>query len=285
MLNSLRSGPWGALIFALGATVWILAHSPSFTECATYPNQKQHNQTLEEGVSRLPSFTRVQECLTGFLETNKDFLMLLATVTIAWFTGTLWRSTEKLWLVSKQAADAATLSAKAAIGIELPIIRALSPKLIDVGAPIPDHGPYAGGIVEEAAPNKYAVIGHVIFRNDGRTPAFPLQLAIGHRVAQELPTKPAFTCTETIAPGKILPIQGEEVWIDARYQMEFSAGEIAAIKSETTRLWLYCSLTYSDFLTERHEVHFCWLWGRPDKTGIFYFTSQCDPPPAYRQKS
>lgn len=58
--------------------------------------------------------------VAGVLERHEKLLIVAATITIAWFTGTLWRATDRLWQagekqigVSQKAADAAKLAADA----------------------------------------------------------------------------------------------------------------------------------------------------------------------------
>jgi hypothetical protein len=85
-----------------------------------------------------------------------------------------------------KAAEAAELSARAAIGIELPVIRAITTDLIYTDKLISSEGPY-GGIVNDRSPTKYSAIGYIRFENHGRTPAFPEKISVGWKVAEKLP--------------------------------------------------------------------------------------------------
>ena len=148
---------------------------------------------------------------------------------LAAFTIKLVQITRDLWVVTKEsadaarkAADAADLSAHAALGMELPIVRATRPAdLLMLDKPVPVDKPY-GGIVADHFPSQYSAVSAIYFRNDGRTPAFPLQMQVGYRALEKLP------------PGA--RTQGGQAW-----------------------LWRYCSLTYRDFVGIK-EKRFCWRW-------------------------
>jgi hypothetical protein len=113
---------------------------------------------------------------------------------VAAFTIKLVQITRDLWVVTKEsadaarkAADAADLSAHAALGMELPIVRATRPAdLLMLDKPVPVDKPY-GGIVADHFPSQYSAVSAIYFRNDGRTPAFPLQMQVGYRALEKLP--------------------------------------------------------------------------------------------------
>jgi hypothetical protein len=228
--------------------------------------------------------------IADLIGNHKDQIDALSTLLIAVFTVVLAASTVFLWLATRRvaratvvAADAANLTARAAVGLELPIVRAVGPELFDLNEPIADEGPYVAGNEDGPAPGPYNVISTITFRNDGRTPAFPMRVGIAHTLSKTLPAVPVYSLIMDVPTDQIIP-NNTSLDIDVQYQMAFSQAASAAIAAETTHLWLYCYLTYADFLDDTHEIRFCWRWGRPDKTGIFYFTNECDAPAAYRRK-
>src|SRR5262245_45750693 len=87
---------------------------------------------------------------------------------VAAFTIKLVQITRDLWVVTKEsadaarkAADAADLSAHAALGMELPIVRATRPAdLLMLDKPVPVDKPY-GGIVAD----QYSAVSAIYFRN------------------------------------------------------------------------------------------------------------------------
>lgn len=156
-----------------------------------------------------------------------------------------------------------------------------------VDKPIPSRGAYiASGIIGHLPVipgEKFAVVPHVGFRNDGRTPAFPLQLSVGHTVAPYLENEPAYTKIVRLPLGHILAPDCEtDISVD--YMMEFSEEEVEAIGTQSAYLWLYCQLAYTDFVDDRHEPRFCWNWDCPDGVGSYYFTSDNNVPIDYRRK-
>jgi hypothetical protein len=118
----------------------------------------------------------------------------VATGFIAWFTWTLRQSTEKMWIETKKAADAADLSAKAVTIVEFPIIRTLwiGPDLLSVDGLIElgMSGESYGGVVNDGPPTEFSVVSEIEYRNYGRSPAFPIQMHIGYAVVQRLPEIP-----------------------------------------------------------------------------------------------
>src|SRR5206468_1190438 len=123
----------------------------------------------------------------------------LATAAIAWFTWTLWRSNEKMWAVTKVAADAADRSARAAIGIELPIIQI-----------VPD-GIGWGDTLEDGIQRHYCSVGQFTFKNVGRTKAFPTEFRCGWTLGATLPSEPIYQYLKTFGIGSIIePMPGDE---------------------------------------------------------------------------
>jgi hypothetical protein len=69
---------------------------------------------------------------------------------------------------ARKAADAADLSAHAALGMKLRIVRATRPAdLLMLDKPVPVDKPY-GGIVADHFPSQYSAVSAIYFRNDGR---------------------------------------------------------------------------------------------------------------------
>ena len=127
------------------------------------------------------------------LHSIEGVMTALATVAIAWFTWTLRQSTEKMWLETKKAADAADLSAKAVTIVEFPIIRTawIGPNLLAVEE-MPVHGDDYHGILNQGPPTKFSVIADIEYRNYGRSPAFPIEMLIRYFVGNKLPENPTY---------------------------------------------------------------------------------------------
>ena len=109
----------------------------------------------------------------------------VATIAIAWFTWTLRQSTEKMWLETKKAADAAMLNAQAAVAIELPIIKASPDKL-------------GGTVLKQGNQIEHVSVNFVTFSNVGRTKAFPVELRYGFAIGM-LPKEPEYALHRNVS--------------------------------------------------------------------------------------
>jgi hypothetical protein len=228
-------------------------------------------------------------------------LLVIGTAVLAVFTYRLWRDarvtaaasvkdTQESLRIAAQSADAARLIARAAIGIELPILRILPPDMIAMSEPIVDGETY-GGYVNDGLPTQYSGLGYFKCTNYGRTPAFPISFSCGWQVAATLPEPPIFIETAQINHAVVYrPEQdsAEPATIDAHFTIEVSDQEIEAIKKGGTWLWFYGCLYYEDFLGDRHNYRFCWRWADrnpPSGNQPFYtFASDGAPPGSYFEK-
>jgi hypothetical protein len=93
---------------------------------------------------------------------------------------------------STKAANAAERSARAAIAMELPVIRMIPPEdLVATDVLIGGEGSY-GGIVNDGPPTRFSAIGRFEVQNHGRTSAFPAIFSIGWAVTAKLPETPNY---------------------------------------------------------------------------------------------
>jgi len=192
----------------------------------------------------------------------------------------LYLTGEKQISLAQQSADAATLSAKAAIGMELPVIRANQfPGLINVGVRPAAGQPYrGGGVFTQNAPGQFSVVSSIEFTNHGRTPAFPIKMMVGWKVAKSLPEEPDYFHEIMSSPTAII---NPEAMFSASARIvvvELSPEQREKLSKQTAFIWLYVSLHYRDFLNLPHEARFCWR-----KTGGF--GTEGDPPAAYTAHS
>lgn len=228
-------------------------------------------------------------------------LLVIGTAVLAMFTYKLWRDarktaaasvkdTQESLRIAAQSADAATLSAKAAIGIELPILRIIPPDLIAMTEPIVDGETY-GGSVNDGLPTQYSGLGYFKCTNYGRTPAFPSSFSCGWQVTAILPESPIYSGTVQINHAVVYRPEKDDTepaTIDAHFTIEVSSQEIEAIKKGDAWLWFYGRLSYEDFMGGQHSYMFCWRWADrnpPSSNHPFYFfASDGDPPSSYLGK-
>lgn len=194
------------------------------------------------------------------------------TAILAFFAFKQSRDMKKSLALANKAADAADKSARAAIGLELPIIRMIPDNLISGSTQSGDEL-----IVSYA-------VSSIVFANYGRTSAFPIEVKSGMIIGDELPPEPRYSSNDMFAMDASLdpthsnqssPITREKRLTNCVVVLR--EGEHDKIHSDTTNVWLYCSLVYRDFMDERREVGLCWRltrygydreW-RPDTTPAY----------------
>ena len=80
------------------------AFSPTFQSCVSGESQSKSNSTTEKEPPRfLVNVSRYIQCSGTFLDQHGNGITALATIVIAAFTGTLWRSTSLQALLTKEA--------------------------------------------------------------------------------------------------------------------------------------------------------------------------------------
>jgi hypothetical protein len=254
---------------------------------AYYPN---HNQCPTFHVFLIVGVARVLEHFGDPNWVIADFTVILALSTICLWVVT-WRASvrqsrdmEASIAVALKAANAADLSARAAIGVESPIIRFDAPDLYKLAGPFPETGPL-GGPDQTGVPSRYSGVGWVIMRNGGRTAAFPSRFDIGWNVSATLHENPSYDHVYLFQRGTI--IREDHVKSDPycrfeiRLTIELSDEQIATIAKQTAHLWLYCRLHYTNFLEDRYEARACWAWTKPRGDGKYYWSGDGYPPSAY----
>ncbi|WP_156824735.1 hypothetical protein [Methylocystis rosea] len=214
------------------------------------------------------SLYKMTLALGSFVESHNGAITAIASIAVAVFTWTLWQSSEKMWIVTKIAADAAELSAKAAIGVELPILGIDAPDLNRIDAPVPKDGPY-GSANLEGLPDRYSVISWMHLRNAGRTPAFATDFAIGWCIAQVQPQKPSFDLVVPLDAGNIIEPKGE-LDVDLHYTIELTESQRDALRTKNQFLWVSAQFKYRDFLNQTRVVTASWRWSNPSG-GIYFF--------------
>lgn len=207
----------------------------------------------------------VLDWLIRFFEVKlTDILIVFFTAVLAYKTSGLFKETAGLRAAADQqaldmkasiaagqkAADAADQSARAAIAIELPIIR-IAPEPI--------------GTSEKRDGDKMIVsywVPGLIFSNLGRTKAFPIEIKCGMTCGQELPSEPHYSTSDSFALNHIFePDRGATPRKNlSDCSVIIPEGDGDRIYKGTLGLWFYCCLVYDDFMQTSHEAAFCWKW-------------------------
>jgi hypothetical protein len=216
--------------------------------------------------------------------------LLMAVVAIAQLAFFAWqlqlmrKSVEDAGAAASAAASAARsadLNARAAIGIELPILRVTPPELLSTSKLIADNGPY-GGMVNDRSPTKYSAVGNLELRNDGRTPAFLSEISVGWNVATTLPERPTYRRTDRLGHASIVRPGDTFMCHELHYGIELSDEELNSLRAGTTWLWFFGMIEYRDFLDDRRLAKFCWRFAnRNVGTKFYFFASDGNPPERY----
>jgi hypothetical protein len=171
------------------------------------------------------------------------------------------------------AARAADLSARAAVALELPIIRAL-PEGFAFGSSQDGDGPRI----------EYCVVVALVCSNLGRTKAFPVEVRCGFTIGDTLPDIPVYTFTKPFPIGLILQENGagQSPQININdFEIPLADGDEGRMRNRQVKFWFYYSIAYLDFMDVRHEVGFCWRWNG----GFGVNTFRVDDTPAYNRKT
>jgi hypothetical protein len=207
------------------------------------------------------------------------FALFAATIGLILATGVLgyfaYRQADDMKASIKAAetgADAAMLSARAAIAIELPIIRTAIGTL-----------GFALSKVGDAEETASAWVDHLTFSNLGKSKAFPIELRLGETIGDQLPKIPRYTYTKQFLPNYIFepdPRATPRMSID-QFTIDMSLADQGLLVSDQMQLWIYCCLVWDDFMGTRHESGFCWLWTGSAGKGAF----RVDQSAAYNHKT
>jgi hypothetical protein len=272
MLNAIRIVAIAAILL-LGAALCVFAvvESSAYHECVSKAEQQPSSQPQDERPSQILMARVIFRCLGDFVDKNNAAVTAISTVVIAIFTTILGLFTVSLARSTRVAANAADLSARAAIAIELPIIRANAGKL-----------GYGTG-QDERGQRHHVWVSGVIFSNLGRTKAFPIEVQIGCIIGDRLPKTPVYRFMGPFDTNAILnPVPEPAIEISlTKFEFEALPDIYERLRARSTNLWFYCNLIYLDFMQTRHESGFCWKCHETAGMG----TLLEDPTPAYNRKT
>jgi hypothetical protein len=195
--------------------------------------------------------------------------LMIVTGWLAWATLKLWKAGEDQITIAIKAANAADLSARAAIALQLPIIR-IKPDELGHGDSV-IGGEYTG----------HCSVHQVIISNLGSTKAFPKEIAYGWTFGDEVPAEPSYQYIDSFLPNFILEADPKVTPRKAlQGEMPLKAGQWSEI-CKGNNLWFYCALIYDDFMGESHSHGFWWRWSHTGK-GMDW---RVDDTPAYNRKT
>jgi hypothetical protein len=250
----------------------------------------EHPQDALERVeaSRHRDWEQTNGQITIWLAALMACVALLQLVLFVWQLRLMRKSVEDAGAASQaaiSAARAAELNARAAIGIELPVVRAAVPEdLLSTDQLIGDNEPYGGG-VNDGPPSKYSAVHSIEFSNDGRTAAFLSRLSVGWATCKTLPATPVYWRSDRLSHAAVI-MPGGTFRTGLDYGIELSDDELKATQQDEAWLWFYGALEYNDFLGDKRQARFCWRFANRNPEGgkFYYFSSDGDPPEEYTRR-
>jgi hypothetical protein len=162
-------------------------------------------------------------------------------------------------------AKATDLNARAAIALQLPLLR-MGPN--SLGHTLHSDGE---GQTESCSVHFIDII------NRGKTRAFPKEILYGWTVGDLLPEKPVYQFLEKFSLNSIIePDAPNPLRQFLTFECLLKSGQWANI-CKGNYLWFYCDLIYDDFMGETRHQSFCWRWAyigvgvawRPDNTPAY----------------
>lgn len=195
------------------------------------------------------------------------FTGVLAAVSI--FQGVMLIRSDK---TARIAANAADLSARAAIALELPVIK-IEPEGLSFGRRKDDAG----------CPVSYLTLHRISFFNHGRTQAIPTKISWGWTVGKTLPEIPEYKFVKGFDAGTVLnpdtATPTRNILADKPFETGLDQQDI--IYKGTVTLWFYCRLEFNDFIDNTHFIGRCWRYepsGKgtliPDAEGAYSYRTE-----------
>ena len=212
------------------------------------------------GAKECASYHIVLVAFWHFTKAANDYgvaITALATVFVAAFTGTLWWASAGQYdllkqqiAVAKESADAANLSAKAAVAVELPIIVLCMIQLLKQTNP---------SVQVVGYPDAVSTL-RFNFKNFGRTAGELITMCAEWSVAERLPDAPNYKSNYPFIPGAMIEPQKMLPPGPQNFTIRLQPEEVTAISEETKFLWVYGYLAFRDFLGNEHRQGWCAKW-------------------------
>jgi hypothetical protein len=256
---------------AIGSIAWLAVLSGlSVLDLSTYqqPAQHQPSKGPEADVDprsaddRIADYTLWLERLTGILAVSTLGLWYVTWLTLSHAKDDAARQAadaEVSNAAALKAANAAELSAKAAIGVELPI---LHPILIELTIDVPPELPPETSDAERRYiwdTWRQVVGAKVSLKNYGRSPAFVSSCVINLRIRQTLPREPVYEILDLSPKPRVIDGGQHQEFIErsAATLTPITDDEIAALQAGDAWVFVYGVAEFTD------------VWGTPHKCGFW----------------
>lgn len=226
----------------------------------------------------------------GFWEKTTNDPTAYFTLWLVVFTGVLAVSTIGLWIVTwrgsasqardmkdsievaAKSADAAMLSARAAIAVQLPFLR-MEPDKFGSGT----------SRNNDNTTRHYFYVYSIKMSNSGTTRAIPIELSCGWTFGNELPLEPVYRWETGFKVDAVIDASSTDPieFLLSDLLMDVPSDAYEQLTNRSSDFWFYARLSYLDFMGDRHEASFCWR--RAEGFGIGRFI--LDDTAAYNHKT
>jgi hypothetical protein len=276
----------------IAVVLWIVVGMAELVSLAPAPvnktpvnNTKAYNECAQNQAER-PSAAGFVICKVGHLihRTREDTLAI-STFFIMVFTAVLSVLNRSLAKSTRIAADAARLSAEAAVGTALPLMSMSVIRLDRIAEGM--RGPQIVGHPEQRT------LFHINFKNFGQSPAEMIVFCLEWRVTRKLPDIPIYESSFPFTPGTL--IENGKTIPDrpffGYYPITLQSNEVEEISSGTVFLWVYGYLRFRDtIIGDTHETRFCAKWQAytpgPDGSLVpIGFVHDSETPQAYTKRA
>ena len=257
MLTAVRAGAL-ILILALGVAlcVFSVANSSTYQTCIQLAGQDVSNPSGADSPPRTVAARSAFRCAGDFVEQNGALaITALSTVVIAIFTAILGSFAISLARSHRWRRSPRNLSARTALALELPILRASAGQL------------GYGYKQDEASRQHHVTVGVLVLSNLGKTKAFPSEVQIGCTIGHRLRRTPVYRYAKPFPINAIIE-PGQSNFEVSLSEFEFDAPPdiYNLLRARSTDLWFYCNVVYYDFMQTRRQAGFCWK--RQELTGM-----------------
>lgn len=244
-------------------------------------DSEEYNKSYKPNYKRNPGDDLVRgiSLIVRGIEAHHDLWLVLETLALVGFTGTLWWSTRRLWQetashadhlsttakAAQTSADAAMLHARAAVAAEVAEMGILYMGL--ARWPEPPQGVPDTTIQPNAEERQMRI--NISLQNIGRTRTIVHELCIEWDVIARPPNDrnpdpPRLPVYKNIVRRPFVFIRGQAInmqWMEgANSIVTLTEKQVIKIKTDLSWLWIWGYYTYSDFLSDTYRCGFAAHW-------------------------
>jgi hypothetical protein len=201
--------------------------------------------------------------------------LILATGILGYFAYKQSTDMRDSIAAAKQAAEAADLSAKSALKVEQPILTARPPELASIRDSPSKHMQHETNLLS-TIPDCNCLLREITLENHGRTPALLSSMRVGYTIAKERPLTPAYSHIIIFRDGEIISQERKAFTVSIDFDFQLREAQRVDLRAGA-RLWLWCLVSYDDFMDLRLHKEFAWQWERDADIGLgahtYHFTA------------